>query len=348
MAGYNGNGTFSFTYNWVNDAANGIPITASRMDGQFNDAVSGFDNVICRDGQSTVTANIPWNNFKITGLGNPSVSGDALTYGGPIAGTTGNMTGNVTLQRSAATASNSLQGRGTTTAQHYWDITNTSGSIVVGVESSAGGTILTGSTAYAGVLTTETSVPLQLGSNNILAMTVATDQSVLIGTTTTAGWTGGAKAEVKAATGYGLSAWQANAGVGNAFTARVDNTAALYMQFWFGAATNTGSISTNGTTTSFNTSSDARLKENIADASDAGAIIDALRVRSWVWKSNGAPQAFGFVAQEEFAIYPDAVMAGDTGEEIKQQWGRDDSKLVPLLVKEIQSLRLRLAALEAK
>jgi len=81
MAGYNGDGTFSFTYNWVNDAANGIPITASRMDGQFNDAVSGFDLVICRDGQSTISANIPWGGFKITGLGAATTAGDALSYG---------------------------------------------------------------------------------------------------------------------------------------------------------------------------------------------------------------------------------------------------------------------------
>lgn len=82
MAGYQGNGTFAFTYNWVNDAANGIPITASRMDGQFNDAVSGFDLVICRDGQSTIAADIPWNGFRLTGLGAATTAGDALSYGG--------------------------------------------------------------------------------------------------------------------------------------------------------------------------------------------------------------------------------------------------------------------------
>src|SRR6478609_9592360 len=56
MAGFNGSGQFSFTYNWVNDAANGVPITASRMDGQFNDAVSGFDLCITRDGQGKASA----------------------------------------------------------------------------------------------------------------------------------------------------------------------------------------------------------------------------------------------------------------------------------------------------
>ena len=58
-------------------------------------------------------------------------------------------------------------------------------------------------------------------------------------------------------------------------------------------------------------------------------------------------QSYGFVAQEEALVYADAVTQGDDGEEITRQWGRDDSKLVPLLVKEIQSLRARVAALEA-
>lgn len=58
--GWNGSGGFTFTYNWVNDKNNGIPITASRMDTQFNDAVTGFQNCITRDAQGVATANIPF------------------------------------------------------------------------------------------------------------------------------------------------------------------------------------------------------------------------------------------------------------------------------------------------
>lgn len=79
--GFDGNGNFFFTYSWANDAANGVPITASRMDGQFNDAVSGFDLCITRDGQGSASADIPWNSHKITGLGVATNLGDALSYG---------------------------------------------------------------------------------------------------------------------------------------------------------------------------------------------------------------------------------------------------------------------------
>lgn len=71
MPGFDGNGNFSFTYNWVNDANNGIPITASRMDTQFNDAALGFDDCITRDGQSTTTAIIPFSTGLTTDLLSP-------------------------------------------------------------------------------------------------------------------------------------------------------------------------------------------------------------------------------------------------------------------------------------
>lgn len=60
---FNGSGVFSVVYNWANDAANGIKILASRQDTQWADAATnGLSNVICRDGQSTATALIPFAN----------------------------------------------------------------------------------------------------------------------------------------------------------------------------------------------------------------------------------------------------------------------------------------------
>lgn len=103
----------------------------------------------------------------------------------------------------------------------------------------------------------------------------------------------------------------------------------------------------NNTGVTYGTTSDRRLKTDIADSSEAGAVIDALRVRQWTWKSNGSFERWGFVAQEEYEVAPFAVVKGDDNpDKIESQWGRDDSKLVPLLVKELQSLRQRVAELE--
>lgn len=106
-----------------------------------------------------------------------------------------------------------------------------------------------------------------------------------------------------------------------------------------------GSIDVTTTATSYVTSSDARLKENIADAEDAGAKVDAIQVRQFDWKADGSHQDYGMIAQELMTVAPEAV-SGDP--ESDDMMGVDYSKLVPMLVKEIQSLRARVHALEGK
>jgi hypothetical protein len=69
--GWNGSGIFTRGYSWVNDAANSIPITASRMDADTNDIVgNGLNNCLTRDGQGGPTANLPMNGFRHTGASN--------------------------------------------------------------------------------------------------------------------------------------------------------------------------------------------------------------------------------------------------------------------------------------
>ena len=105
-----------------------------------------------------------------------------------------------------------------------------------------------------------------------------------------------------------------------------------------------GSITTSGSATAYNTSSDQRLKENIADADDSGELIDAIQVRKFDWKADGEHQRYGMVAQELDPVAPEAVSKTDDPEEMMAV---DYSKLVPMLIKEIQSLRNRVAQLES-
>ena len=104
-----------------------------------------------------------------------------------------------------------------------------------------------------------------------------------------------------------------------------------------------GSISISGSTTTYNTSSDQRLKNNIVDAPSASDDIDAIQVRSFDWKADGSHQKYGMVAQELQAVAPEAV-SGDADSD--DMMGVDYSKIVPMLVKEIQSLRARVQQLE--
>ena len=77
----NGSGTFNRIYNWTTDAGNGIDIEASRMDGEFDGLATGLSNSIAKDGQTTITANIPFNSKKITGLANGSARTDSIALG---------------------------------------------------------------------------------------------------------------------------------------------------------------------------------------------------------------------------------------------------------------------------
>ena len=144
----------------------------------------------------------------------------------------------------------------------------------------------------------------------------------------------------------GKQVTQFNGAIGNGLyvddtrTAAGTDTAIIFGR----GATITGSITTTLTTTAYVTSSDQRLKENIADADDAGSKIDAIQVRKFDWKVDGSHQDYGMVAQELLEVAPEAVSAPEDSEEMM---GVDYSKLVPMMLKEIQSLRARVAQLES-
>jgi len=132
-----------------------------------------------------------------------------------------------------------------------------------------------------------------------------------------------------------------------------------------------GSISTNGSATSFNTSSDYRLKENVVDMENATDRVKQLKPKRFNFIADDSVTVDGFLAHEVQDIVPEAItgekdamtaevlyVEGDdipegksigdvkTAAAIDPQ-GIDQSKLVPLLVKTIQELEARIAALEA-
>jgi hypothetical protein len=135
-------------------------------------------------------------------------------------------------------------------------------------------------------------------------------------------------------------ATQFNIGHGNG-----TGSGTAYLSFAYNAGT-IGSITQNGTTgVLYNIMSDQRAKENIQNAAPASSLIDAIQVRQYDWKSDGSHQRYGFIAQELVAVAPEAVHQPVNPDEMM---GVDYSKLVPILVKEIQSLRQRVAQLEGK
>lgn len=120
---FNGSGTFVRVYDWEDDAAAGINIRADRMDGEDNGFATGLSTTICRDGQSTIIANLPMNNFRHTGVGNAQARTDyaaagqvqdgGLVWGSNAAGTANAITTSLTPALTSYTAGLAFQFKAT-------------------------------------------------------------------------------------------------------------------------------------------------------------------------------------------------------------------------------------------
>lgn len=111
--------------------------------------------------------------------------------------------------------------------------------------------------------------------------------------------------------------------------------------------TGIGGISTDGSTVSFNQSSDYRLKENIQPIEGALSRITGLKPCTYDWKAGGSGR--GFIAHELHQQIPAAVTGekdavDEEGFPVYQQV--DLSKIVPDLVAAVQELAARVQELE--
>jgi hypothetical protein len=110
--------------------------------------------------------------------------------------------------------------------------------------------------------------------------------------------------------------------------------------------TQVGAITTNGTNTTYTTTSDYRLKENIAPMMGALDTVAALKPVTYKWKATGE-DGQGFIAHELQAVIPDCVVgekdAVNEDGSIKPQ-GIDTSFLVATLTAAIQELNAKVEA----
>jgi hypothetical protein len=109
-----------------------------------------------------------------------------------------------------------------------------------------------------------------------------------------------------------------------------------------------GSIRTNSASVTYNTTSDHRLKENVAPLTGALAKVAALKPVSYTWKVDGS-DGEGFIAHELQAVCPLAVTGekdavGEDGKPVHQ--GIDPSKIIGLLTAAIQELKAEIDALK--
>ena len=104
-----------------------------------------------------------------------------------------------------------------------------------------------------------------------------------------------------------------------------------------------GSINLTTTSTSYGTSSDYRLKEDLQDFKGLD-LVSKISVYDYKWKSSN-DRSYGVMAHQLQEVLPQAV-TGD--KDAKEMQSVDYSKIVPLLVKSIQELKAEIELLKNK
>jgi hypothetical protein len=124
-----------------------------------------------------------------------------------------------------------------------------------------------------------------------------------------------------------------------------------YQYFTKGAGfTNVGAIYYNGTVMAYQSTSDYRLKENVAPITNALNKISLLKPVTYTWKDNQR-SGEGFLAHELQEHFPDAVSGtkDEVDENGKPKYqGVDTSVLIATMVKAIQEQQATINALTAR
>jgi hypothetical protein len=110
-----------------------------------------------------------------------------------------------------------------------------------------------------------------------------------------------------------------------------------------------GEITFNSSSTTYATSSDYRLKENVVYDWDATTRLKQLKPARFNFIVDADTTVDGFLAHEAQAVVPECVTGTKDAVDadgVAVMQGIDQSKLVPLLVKTIQELEARITALE--
>ena len=188
-------------------------------------------------------------------------------------------------------------------------------------------------------------------TNNAERARIDSSGNLLVGTTTPFFNTSGA--------GNGV---QVDGSLGIVSTRRNSTTASTQMAFHNPNGL-VGQILTTGSSTSFVTSSDYRLKEDWVAVADASTRVNALKPVNFAWKVDGT-RVDGFLAHEVAEVVPEAVTGEKdavelvdikdeegnvTGQEERPVYqGIDQSKLVPLLTAALQEALTKIETLEAR
>ena len=215
-------------------------------------------------------------------------------------------------------------------------ITNTTNTLNFGINNSAG-SAFNGGGAYSAVFDATGAYPMAFCTNSAERMRIDSGGNLLVGTTS----------DISTTNVEGIQIWRSGAAIIR--TRRPFTTAAQHYEF-YNSNGQVGAINTSGTSTSYATSSDYRLKENIKPMQGALATVAQLNPVTYTWKADGS-DGQGFIAHELQAVVPDCVTGekdavDSEGNPVYQ--GIDTSFLVATLTKAIQELKAEVDDLKAQ
>jgi hypothetical protein len=290
---------------------------------------------LTRDGQSSPSGAVGWANNNLTAV---------ATFGA----VTGNFSGAVTVGGTLSVNGN--VGFGTSSPGYRLDIASDDTTPGIGyafriranATAAAGGIQFTNSnaTSQGGFLSaTATSVTLDASSNSNLAFRTNSTERMRITSEGQFRWGNSATIDTVSALPFQVTG-------GIAINTNTTSTASA-MSFFNGQGANTrvGWIGTSGSSTSYNTSSDYRLKNIDGPLQNSGAYIDALNPVQGNWKADGS-RFIGLLAHEVQEVSETPIAMGEKDGKEMHAMDYSAPELITNLIAEIQSLRARVAQIE--
>jgi hypothetical protein len=330
--------------------ASAVPTSSDLVQGEL--AVNVTDKRIFTENASGTVVELGTNPSILT-LPDGSASAPTLTNDGdtntgiffPAADTVGIATGGTERAR-VDSSGNLVLGAtsGSALADRYIDINGTQAGLNFLISGTSQGYIYAGGSNEFRITATGSG-----GNSNFTSfytggserMRLDTSGNLLVGTTSSAG-----QITALAPSGNNVAALRSAGAV----------SATRFIRFDVNTTTEVGSIQYNGTGTSYITTSDYRLKEDVQPMTGALAKVQSLKPCTYKWKNSGE-QDEGFIAHELKEVCPRAVVgekdAVNEDGSINPQ-GIDTSFLVATLTAAIQeqqaiieTLTARIEALEA-
>ena len=196
-------------------------------------------------------------------------------------------------------------------------------------------------TIGAGILGTFSTHPQLFYTNSTERMRIDSSGNVLVGKTASSLSTSGFEASAA-----GMSASNAGASCGDYNRNTNDGAVINFRRQGSGV----GNISVTGSATTYNTSSDYRLKQDIAPMTGALAKVSLLKPVTYKWKSDGSDSE-GFIAHELAEVSPQCVSGAKDAVDADgnpEYQGIDTSFLVATLTAAIQEQQALITSLTAR